>query len=653
MSPAEALLRKVKGNWAPPQQISTSEWADKNFYLSPEYAAEHGRWRTLSFQKEPLDTLSDPTVWQTVIRSCTQLLKTSCIQIGTAYAIDQDPGPILIVQPNGTDAVSFSKERISPMVRDIPVLKAKISKSKSRSAENTITEKWFQGGLLAVTSAGSPSNLARRAIRYLFCDEEDKWVLSAGAEGKPFSLALKRTATYRHKKKVIRCCSPTVAGSSIDKAYEDSDRREFYVPCPVCGHEQSMMLKFRAQVRWDSSLPTREEQARTARYHCEDCDAPWDDAARWDAVERGRWVAHAPFAGIAGFWISELYSPWKTLHEIVLDYLTKKDSPEDLQTFINTSLAENWTHAGEELQWRNLVQNREEYPVGIVPNGGLFLTAGADVQRADGGRIEVEVVAWGENRESWSVDKQIFYGDPSTEDVWKRLEQYVHRSFEHESGAELPIERVFIDSGDGATTRAVYEWVQRQPRPRVWACKGDRRSSQPVSGPKSVEYGSKGQKVKYGAILRTVEVDFFKGTLLADLRKRPPTDEEISKGLLYPQGYCHFPIDPVYGDEHFKQLCAERLVVSRDKRGRTKTEYEQTRPRNEALDCRVYAMAAAWDFGTHRFQPRHWDELKTRIRNQAKRNKSPQQPAAPPQPKQRPRDEKRKPWINRRPGGWL
>ena len=68
------------------------------------------------------------------------------------------------------------------------------------------------------------------------------------------------------------------------------------------------MLKFRTQVRWDESLATREEQAKSARYYCEACNEPWDDAKRWSAVEKGQWKAHAPFNGIAGFWISELYS---------------------------------------------------------------------------------------------------------------------------------------------------------------------------------------------------------------------------------------------------------------------------------------------------------------------------------------------------------
>ncbi len=623
MNRAEELISELVKLWDPPKQISVSEWADEFFYLSPEYAAEHGRFTTLSFQKEPLDCISDPLVWQVVIKSCTQILKTTVIQVGTAYVIDKDPGPILIIQPRDADAKSFSKERIAPMFRDVPCLRGKVSEAKSRSSENTIEEKYFRGGMLAITSAGSPGNLARRAVRFLFGDEEDKWPESAGSEGKPFSLALKRTATFRHRKKAIRCCSPTVPGSSIDTAYEDSDRREYFVTCPYrdCRFEQSMMLKFRTHVRWDADLPTREEQAKSARYYCQNCDRPWDDAMRWKAIENGKWIAQGTFNGIAGFWISELYSPWKTLADIVLDFLMKKSNAEDLKTFVNTSLAENWKEPGETLEWRNLESKREPYPVGRVPAGGLFLTAGVDVQREEGGRLEVEIVAFGENRESWSVDYRKLIGNPAEPQVWEQLEDLLHETFPHELGGDLPIERMFVDSGDGTVTRSVYEWVRKQPRPVVYAIKGDRRSDQPVSIPKAVEVDAFGRKTPFGAILRLINVDYFKASFLADLKKVPPTAEELEAGLPYPQGYCHFPLDGLYGDEYWKQVCSEQLVTRKDKQGRIKHEYQQIRPRNEALDTRIYAMAGAWDFGSHKFQKQHWDKLKLRAAVQNREQK--------------------------------
>jgi phage terminase large subunit GpA-like protein len=254
--------------------LTVASWADRYRVLSSESAAIYGKWSTLPFQRGPLEAVSDQKVYRVVIKSATQMLKTETILNGIGFFAHMDPGPILVLQPRDADAKAFSKERIAPMIRDTPALKAIFSASKSRAADNTIEEKFFTGGMLAITSAGSPANLSRRAIRFLFADEVDKYPSSAGLEGNPISLARKRLATFRHRRKEILTCSPTGEGSEIDRAYEGSDKREYFVPCPACGRRQSMMLKFRTQVRWDSTLPTREEQARSARYHCEGCDSP-------------------------------------------------------------------------------------------------------------------------------------------------------------------------------------------------------------------------------------------------------------------------------------------------------------------------------------------------------------------------------------------
>ncbi len=623
------LARKVCRIWAPPPDLSVSEWADRFRYLSSESAAEHGKWTTLPFQKEPLDSVSNPRIYRTVIRAATQMLKTVTIENGIGYFAHQDPGPILVLQPRDADAKAFSKERIAPMIRDTPALRSIFSESKARISNNTIEEKLFPGGMLAITSAGSPGNLARRAIRFLFCDEVDKYPPTAGAEGNPISLARKRLATFRHRKKEILTCSPTVPGSEIDRAYELSDRREFFVPCPQCGQFQSMMLKFLTQVRWEDALPTREEQARSARYHCEACDEAWDDAARWKAVEQGHWQASAPFNGVAGFWISELYSPWKQLSEIVLDFLTKKDSAEDIKTFINTSLAENWIEKGEAPEWEILLARREGYDVGTIPAGGLFLTAGVDVQRD---RLEVEVVAWGRNRESWSVDYQIFEGKTSESAVWAKLEVFRSTTYPTSSGAEIPISRMFVDSGDGTTTNDVYNWVRMQPATQVFAIKGTDKGYLQVSQPSPVDVTVSGHKIKGGLKIRTINVAVFKAELYADLKKRPPTEEERAQGWTYPPGYCHFPTGQNYGDEHFKQLCAEQLVNHINRRThRAKTEWQQTRARNEVLDCRIYARAAAWDRGLDRMQGKHWAFFEEQLGVSPVRQQT--APVAPPQEK--------------------
>ena len=57
----------------------------------------------------------------------------------------------------------------------------------------------------------------------------------------------------------------------------------------------------------------------------------------------------------------------------------------------------------------------------------------------------------------------------------------------------------------------------------------------------------------------------------------------------YGAGYCHFP--KTYNEEYFRQLTAEK-VITKYRRGFKKREWVLMRPRNEALDCRVYAVSA-------------------------------------------------------------
>ena len=61
----------------------------------------------------------------------------------------------------------------------------------SRDSANTLLHKVFKGGQLTIGGANSPAGLASRPIRYLLCDELDRW--EATKEGNALDLAVKRT----------------------------------------------------------------------------------------------------------------------------------------------------------------------------------------------------------------------------------------------------------------------------------------------------------------------------------------------------------------------------------------------------------------------------------------------------------------------------
>ena len=428
-----------------------------------------------------MDAISDPAAETVVIMSSSQIGKSESILNMVGFHIDHDPAPIMVVMPTERDAETWSKDRFSPMARDTPCLQDKIANPRSRDGNNKILHKRFPGGHLTIVGANAPSGLASRPIRLLLCDEVDRYPFSAGAEGDPVNLARKRTVTFWNRK-IVLVSTPTNKGASrIEAAYQESDQRRFWVPCPECGTEQVLTW---SQVRWDkatdgSHLPD------TARYHCAQCDAVWRDETRWAAISKGRWIAEQPFSGTAGFHLNEIYSPWVRLYAMAKTFLSARAGGDEMmKSFINTSLGETWMESGEAPDWQRLLGQKEEWRSGTVPAGGLFLTAGADVQKD---RIEVDVWAWGRGLQSWLIDHIVIEGGPGDPACWQKLSDLLGQTWAHPSGQYLTIARLAIDTG--YETSAVYAWARKvgfgQVAP-VKGLEGFNRAS-PVTGPTFVD----------------------------------------------------------------------------------------------------------------------------------------------------------------------
>ena len=429
----------------------------------------------------------------------------------------------MLVMPTERDAEAWSKDRFSPMARDTPCLAGRISDPKSRDGSNKILHKRFPGGHLTIVGANAPSGLASRPIRILLCDEVDRYPFSAGAEGDPVNLAKKRTVTFWNRK-IVLVSTPTIRGASrIETAYAESDRRQYWVPCPACGAHQVLVW---GQVRWESA--GEEHRPETARYHCVACDAPWSDALRWSAIRRGEWRARAPFKGIAGFHLNEICSSWVRLEAMARAFLSARaGGDEAMKTFVNTSLGETWMESGEAPDWRRLADRREAWGAGTVPGRGLFLTAGADVQKD---RIEVDVWAWGRGLESWLVDHIVIEGGPGDPACWRRLTELLGRTWEHASGQPMTLARLAIDTG--YETSAVYAWSRQAGFAQVAPVKGVEgfNRTSPVTGPTYVDATVAGKRLRRGARLWTVATSTFKTETYRFLRQDRPTREEREAG---------------------------------------------------------------------------------------------------------------------------
>lgn len=541
----------------PPPRLSVAEWADLERRLDSQSSAEPGRWITsrAEYQRGIMDACSDPAVKEVVVMCASQLGKSEILLNTIGYHMAHDPAPILLMQPTVDMAQAFSKDRVtSGLLRSTPVLRNKVKDSKAKDANNTTLHKVFPGGALSLVGANSPSSLASRPIRVVLCDEVDRYPASAGEEGDPISLAKRRAATFWNRK-IIEVSTPTNRGASrIESAYEESDKRRFMVPCSDCGQRQE--LKW-ANVHWSDP--------KNPHYVCEHCGSCWSDAMRNRAISQGEWKATRPFNGVAGFHLNALYSPWVVLADAVEEFLAAQKDPMRLKTFVNTFLGETWEDQGEGVDDMELFQRRENYEG--VPEDAALLTAGVDVQDD---RLEVEVVGWGAGEESWCVDYHVLQGDPSSPQLWKQLDEVLLQTFEHPIGKPMIIRATCIDSG-GHHTRAVYNYAKTRAGHRVFAIKGVGGEGKPIVGRPS--------KNNIGKVpLYPVGVDTAKELLYARLRQNEAGP-----------GYCHF--HDRLDEEHFRQLTAEKQVM-RYHKGYPKRGWIKTRTRNEALDVRVYAIAA-------------------------------------------------------------
>ena len=589
MTAAAAWLAGVEAALRPPPRLSLSEWADRYFYLSPESAAEPGRWRTLPYQRGVMDAITDPKVTQITLMKSARVGFTKIVNATIGYYMHQDACPILLVQPTVEDAQGYSKEEIAPMLRDCDVLADLVGEPTAKISEQTILHKTFPGGSLSMVGANSGRGFRRVSRRVVIFDEVDGYPPSAGAEGDQIKLGIRRTEYYWNRK-IIAGSTPLTAGASrIEEMFEAGDRRRYHVPCPQCGHFD--VLTFREETERGHFMRWPEGKPEEAYFVCRRGGCVIEDKDKHALIAAGEWRAEAPFAGHASFhiWTAYSLSPNASWGQLAVEFIeAKRAGPEKLKTFVNTVLGETWHERGDAPDWDRLFQRREPYPIGSVPAGVRFLTAGADVQKD---RIAYEVVGWSAAKESWSIDAGILFGDTSDEATWAKLDALLGRTFLGEGGQEFQIAMLAVDSG--YNTQQVYNWARRHPMSRVVACKGMAHARTLIGTPSPVDVTVRGKRMPRGYKVWPVGVSIAKSELYGWLRLPPPTGGEPA-----PPGYCHFP---EHDEGYFLQLTAEHLVTIAKRGGFTALEWQIIPGReNHYLDCRVYARAAAAVLGLDR-----------------------------------------------------
>ena len=568
----------------PPPDILPSKWAEKNIKI-PVGNAIPGpiNFDNAPYQRGMIDAIKEYGVRRITYMTGAQLGKTTIQQCATGYFIAHEPKSQIFVQPTQGDVQTFLETKLRPMIEANKSIAEKMAKPRSRDGVNNSRMISYVGGWLMFSWAGSPKTLRSRSAPITHADEIDG--MEATAEGDPIELLAQRSATFGDQALRTESSTPTIAGASrVENAFKQGDMRRYYVPCPHCDEAQFLRWE---NVTWQGRKSTNIQDAKedldqqheveTASYRCECCGEPWSDGERIAAIRNAEklghgWKAEKPFKGHVSFHAPEMLSTFRKMRDIVQSYLDKL-ALDDLQVFVNVSLGETYEENGDKADPEVLQLRAEEYPTQI-PNAGVYLTCGIDMQMD---RLELEIVAWGVGEESWSIDYRVLWGDPLGDEVWEELDDILEDTYMHESGAQLSISAACLDTGGTAGyTQRAYEYVKSRRNRKVFAIKGRAGWGMPiVQSPQRKQSGKDKRKID----LFIVGTDEAKLTVMRrlDLEKKGP-------------GYCHFPHDREM--EWYRQLTAEKLIIRYVKGQPIREWHKPDRARNEALDCRVYALAA-------------------------------------------------------------
>lgn len=592
-----ACLAKILSGMKPPEDLTVSQWADKNRRLTSESSAEVGKWRTsrTPYMFDILDSFTDPLIEHIVVVAASQVGKSETINNMVGYCIDQDPGPILLIQPTIDDVKRYSEMRIAPMIRETRCLKRKVADPKSRDAANTKRQKSFPGGVLVMTGSNVAHDLSSMPIRYVFGDERDRWATSAGSEGDPWELAVARTRTF-YNKKMVEVSTPTVKGASaIENSYNLGTMERWKTQCPHCGEYveitfDNIRFEYDAAENGDKKIFHISE----IFYVCPECGGISDEHTM--KSQPAKWVATVPEARkhhkTRSFWLTAWVSPWATWESIILQFLQAGTDSAKLQVVYNTQFGELWEERGDMASEDDVMARREVYEA-EVPDGVLLLTCGVDTQDD---RLEYEVVGHRRYGETWGIKKGVILGRPDTEEVWERLDEVLSHKYKFKNGVSLQISLTFIDEG-GHFTQEVRQHCLARQYDHVFAIKGANRPDIPYTAPPKKQKIVVNGKVIGQVWVYEIGVNAGKQKIVDNLRVQSPG-----------ANYCHFPLRDDYGKQFFKQLMSEHLAYVPKLKHPWQWQKIPGHERNEAFDIRNYNLAACEILSPD------WDAIEQKLR---------------------------------------
>jgi len=614
-----AALRRGLAAFGVPPPTTLEAWSREHFYLSAESSYVEQRWTPWWFQSAIMACLSNDDIREVVWRKPARVGATKIILAALLYNAHHKRRNQCVWQPTDDDAVSFVKTEFEPALRDVPAMQDVFPAFLRRDKDNTLQAKKFIGSITHVKGGKAAKNYRRISIDFGALDEYDAFDSNIEKEGDPGTLAAKRVegATFG---KMVFVSTPKLKGfSNIEKRELQAEMSVVpMIACPECGDHHALTWGGRDEThgfKWTDGDP------ETVRHLCPHCGALITQAqylaaadpevCRYQSADGTTLDRHGVFrsaaggeivrppASIAFVGVWSAYSPNVGWANIVREFIAaQRDAEvgqkEKLQAFVNTTLGDYWAEEYEKTDDNELRARAEPYRLGTVPMGCLILGATIDTQP---NRLECAVWGWGRGCEMWTVDHRVFFGNPNEDEVWADLDEYLFETdFPHASGQRLRIAGAAIDTG-GHNTHAVYAWVAKHNRRKVFALKGRSGREKAIKdGVGKVDIDWRGRLRKHGLILWHVGTSHAKDLLHGRLQIMRPGP-----------GYVHFSNE--LSDEWFRQFTGEARTSRRRAGGGEESAWTPTRKRIEAWDCAVYAVWLEDQMELAKRGVRFWDDL--------------------------------------------
>lgn len=556
------VLRKTL---ARPEQLTVSQWAEK-YRVLDESSALPGKWSNAvtPYLTEIMDSFNDPYIDEINFCKPTQVGGTEALINMVGYIATQNPSPTMIVYPNDNLAKDISNDKLKPAFRKSPAIRERFFEGNSKELNLK-----FKGMNLYLRSAGSPGQLASKAIKYLLFDEIDKMGGASKKEASPYNLAKERTKTFRHARKIYTCSTPTLKNNYVWRLHEAAEeQRHFFVPCPHCGE----MIEFKwAQVIFAEDKEkkmTISERAGTAIYVCQACGCGIEDKQKPNMLRNGEWRAVKKNctgkARSVSFWLNSLYSVFVKWSDAAKEWLESQGDPELLQNFVNSWLAEPWEDTKLKTNADLVLDRQTENEEFVIPDWAKLLTGGVDVQETS---LYWVIRAWGNHITSQNIAHGQAYS-------FAEVERIMNLEYQKKDGTKMLVELAFIDSGD--QTDEVYDFCAMNSD---WAlpCKG---SSGAMLSHYKLSKVNKPDSKAYGMILVLVDGGKYKDMIAGRMMKE--------------NGRSAWMVHKDCDREYAEQVTAEHKVTTKVGNRVTQTWIKKTsHADNHYLDSEVYAMAAA------------------------------------------------------------